>query len=339
MNSLIIAGRLAAPSIGYAATRYIAPSLSTNSAFLNSLDVSRKRPALQLIGGPDPKRLKLTDFSKKSSKMPRARIRRGRRRRFRRGRKRFTRGRRVGFAKRVKRVIFRTLERKLRVHIGGGAGDLVMAEGDGVSRVIYVHSPLSDMSHGDEEDRFEGNNFWVKGLLLRGSLSMDLTTPTASSAIVRITLLFSKDQGTGFENAWGTFGNTTTAITNPVQVPPNVNPRFFQNTALPFVGLGYVAPFDTTRHKVIKSFMLPVNPTGDSEAGQFTAPTLFKCFVPIKRMMQVEDALQGPIATPGVRYKNGTYWWVAQVLASNAGTSTDPVVSMDAQSITYFRDP
>lgn len=330
--SRAVAGSVYRPIAG------LAPSSFLTSATLNGLDVSRKRPAtLQLIGGPDPKRLKLSDFTKK-----RKMARRGRmsvRRRPRRGRRlRRKRTFRRSFAKRVKRVIFRALERKVNVSTDPGFDEVAMAEGDGVTRVIYVHSPVSAMNHSDEEDGFHGNQFYLKALSLRGQLSMDTTTPSATAAIVRITLLWSKDQGSGFDTGFVALGNTTTANTNPTQTAPNVNPRFFMNTAVPFVGQGYVTPFDTTRHRVIRSWIIPVNPAGDSEAGQLSLPTLFKCYVPIKRMMQIEDAVQGPLTQP-VRFKNGTYWWVIQTIASNVGTSTDPVVNMEVQALTYFRDP
>jgi len=338
--ALVTTAKLLAPQLGYAAQR-LGPIVPLSSATINGLDVSRKRPAtLSLIGGPDPKRLKLSDFgTKRKSKM----VRRGRtafRRRSRRTR-RFRRKRSFGrrsFAKRVKRVIFRTLERKVNVSTDPGFDEVAMAEGDGTTRVIYVHSPVSAMNHSDEEDGFHGNEFWLKALSLRGQLSMDTTTPPATAAIVRFTLLWSKDQGSGFDTGFVSFGNTTTANTNPAQTAPNVNPRFFMNTAVPFVGQGYVVPFDTTRHKVIRSWIVPVNPSGDSESGQLSMPTLFKLYVPIRKMMQIEDATQGPLTQP-VRFKNGTYWWVIQVIASNVGTSADPVVNMEVQALTYFRDP
>jgi len=317
----------------------LAPSSFLNSAVINGLDVSRKRPAtLQLIGGPDPKRLKLTDFAQKGAMAFRRRTSRRRPRRGRRLRKRRGFRSRGGFAKRVRRVIFRSLEKRVQV-IEDGTVATNLAEGDGTTRVIYVQAPISGMLHGDEEDRFQGNQFWLKALSLRGQLTMDTTTPPATAAIVRITLLFSKDQGDGFQTGLTAFGNTTTAITNPTQVPPDTNPRFFQNTAVPFVGLGYTAPFDVTRHKVIKSWIIPVNPSGDVEGSALALPTLFKCYVPIKRMMQVEDALQGPINGSNTRYKYGTYWWVVQCIAGNTGTSADTVVTMRHQSMVYYRDP
>lgn len=267
----------------------------------------------------------------------RATTRRFTRRGRRFGRKRRFRRRGTGFAKRVKRVIFRTLERKQRTTNESGSTQ-ALAEGDGTTRVVYLHTPVLNMQHGDEEDRFEGNNFWLKGLLLRGQLHMDVTTPPATAAIVRITLLWSRIQGAGFHTGFVALGNTTTATTNPAQTAPDANPQFFMTTALPFTGQGYVAPFDTTRHKVIKSFVLPVNPSGDSEAAELSMPTLFKCYVPIRRMIQVEDELQGPLTAP-IRCKNGTYWWMIQCIASPAGTSSDVVVNMQYHACTYFRDP
>lgn len=314
----------------------IAPAIGPDLKF----DVQRKRPAtLQLIGGPDPKRLKLSDFTTKKRLRNMPRVRRRSSRRFSRRKRRFGRkriGRRVTFAKKVKRVIFRTLERKLRVTLNTTTQTL--AEGDGVTRVTYLHTPVLNMQHGDEEDRFEGNNFWLKGLLIRGQLTMDRTTPLATSALVRFTLMWSRIQGAGFDTGFTALGNTTTAVANPAQTAPDANPQFFMNTAVPFVGQGYVAPFDTTRHKVIKSFTIPVNPTSNTEAGVASMPTPFKCYVPIRRMIQVEDALQGPLGGP-IRCKGGTYWWIVQCVATNDGTSADTVCALDCQCITYFRDP
>lgn len=343
MNSLIIAGRLAAPSLGYAAQR-LGPIAPLSSATINGLDVSRKRPAtLQLIGGPDPKRLRLSDFQKKSSTLPfnMARFRRRTFRRRPRRSRRFRRKRgfrRTSFKRAVKRVIFRTLEKQQQV-IEDGTVATNLAEGDGTTRTIYVQSPLSGMLHGDEEDRFHGNEYWLKSLGIRGVITMDTTTPPATGAMVRITLLWSKDQGDGFQTGFTAFGNTTTATTNPAQTSPDVNPRFFMNTAVPFVGLGYIAPFDTTRHRVIKSWLIPVNPSGDVEGSALAMPTLFKCYVTLNKKMQVEDALQAGIAGTNTRYKNGTYWWVVQCIAGNASTpSADTVCVMRAQSIVYYRD-
>jgi len=302
-------------------------------------DLSKKRSRGFQFFQPE-KRLKLADFSiSKNTTGPimafrrRFRPRRRPRRRFRR---RFRKGRR-SFAKRVRRVILRTAEPRRRVN--AQEFNLALAEGDGTTRIIHVQSPLSDLLQGDEDDRFDGNKVWIKGMALRGTFSMDLTTPPATSALVRLTLLWSKDQGDGFNSTFEPFGNTTTAITNPTQVPPNVNPRFFMDTSVPFVGAGMVAPFDTTRHKVIRSFMIPVNPGGDVVDGDLSMPTPFNIYVPIRRNMQIEDALQGPIDTVPTRYKNGTYWWVMQVIASPLGTSSDTVVNMSYEHIIYFRDP
>jgi len=301
-------------------------------------DVSKKRSRGLSTFGSDPKRLKLSDLGTKNISRPftmaaRRRTFRKRRRSFRK--RRFRRGRR-GFARRVKRVIFRALERKSMV---AATAAMTLTEGDGVARVTLIHSPVSNMAHGNEEDSFDGNQFWLKGLSIRGQLHMDTTTPPSTSAIVRLSLVHSREQGAGFNAGFVALTSATTAITNPVQVPPNVNPRLFQNAATFFTGAGYVVPFDTTRVKVIRSFILSVNPGGDVEAGQLSTPTLFKCYVPIKRMMQVEDALQGPIGTPPIRFKNGTYYWVLQVIASQPGSSSDTVVNMTYQSVVYFRDP
>jgi len=324
----------------YRSAGIVAPSAFLNSAIQDNQNISKKRSRGLTVFGSDPKRLRLSDLS--SPRLSTALHMAIRRRTFRRRPKRRRRSkrrfrRRSTFTKRVRRVIFRSLERK--VLNCNGISTVNIAEGDGVSRVVLVHSPLSQMAHGDEEDRFQGNQFWVKGLLIRGQFSMDLTTPSAASAIMRLSLIWTPEQGAGFNLGFVGFGNTTTSSTNPAQVSPNVNPRFFMNAGTPHTGAGYVAPFDTTRVKVIKTFIIPVNPSGDTLGTQLAMPTLFKCYVPIRKMVQVEDPLQSSIAAPPTRYKHGTYFWVLQCLAGNIGTSADTVVNMLYQSLVYFRDP
>ena len=81
-----------------------------------------------------------------------------------------------------------------------------------------------------------------------------------------------------------------------------------------------------------------MNPAGDIESGQASLPTPFRCWVPINKMMQAEDALGDVLNTEPIRFKYGTYWWVLQCIATNDGTSSDTVVSMDFQSHVHYRD-
>lgn len=303
-------------------------------------DVSKKRPAtLQLIGGSDAKRLRLSDFvklrkRKRGGGMARRRFRRRfRRRRRARGKRTFRR-----FARRVKRVILRTQEPKNRLAANNLAFNLV--EGDAVSRVVYVHCPVASLLQGPEDDEFIGNKFWLKGVSIRGQLSMSTDTPTATGALVRFTLLWSRDQGAAnMSTTLIPLTSGTTVNTNPAQTAPNVNPRFFAYTTSPFTGHGYVTPFDTTRHKVIRSFSIPVNPSGDVETGQFSIPTPFNCYVRIGKMQQVEDHDSGDLSTPPMRFKYGTYWWVIQCIASNTNPpGNDPICTLQFQSHVYYRD-
>jgi len=316
----------------------LAPSAFVQHAIEGNQDISKKRSRGLTVFGNDPKRLRLSDLSapRTSTSVVMAMRRRTSRRKFRRRRRTKRRGRRKSsFVRRVKRVIFRSLERKV---MSLGISAVTIPEGDGVTRTVLVHAPLSNMAQGDEEDRFQGNQFWVKGLLVRGQFSMDTTTPPAASAVIRLSLIWTPEQGAGFNGGFIAFGNTTTSTANPAQTSPNVNPRFFMNSATPFVGAGYTVPFDTTRVKVIKTFIIPVNPSG-TQGSNLAMPTLFKCYVPIRKMVQCEDPLQASIATPPTRYKYGTYFWVMQCIAGNVGTSNDTVVNMVYQSLVYFRDP
>jgi len=316
------------------------PSSFLNRAIYDNQNISKKRSRGIQDFGPNAKRLQLSALGRSDAiaQLMAARPRRGRR--GRRGKRRFrkrTFRKRKSFARRVKRVIFRTLERQEKLI---ALAAQTFAEGDGIARVTYIHSPLGEMFQGTTEQTFKGDQFYLQGLLIRGMLTMDLTTPPASSALVRLSLVKSVEQGAGFGASFVALTGTTTAITGPVQVPPNVNPRLFQDqAAAQFNGAGYVIPFDITRLKVIRSYMLVVNPSGTTIGTEAALPTCFKCYVPIKKMMQIEDATQAPITASPTRYKWGTYYWVLQVLASTAGSSADTVVNMAYESKVYFRDP
>lgn len=135
----------------------------------------------------------LTFDSKRQKLIPRMAFRR---RTFRRrGKRRFRRKRRFGrkrFAKSVKRVILRTLEpRKLAVSFAQA-----FAEADAVNRLVYVNCPPSALvqgTAGTQDDQVDGNKVFLRGMVLRGQVAMDNTTPTANGVIFRVTACFTKE--------------------------------------------------------------------------------------------------------------------------------------------------
>jgi len=138
---------------------------------------------------------------------------------------------------------------------------------------------------------------------------------------------------------WVPYGNTTTDILAPVQVPPFFNPRFFETTGnQAFTGDGYIIPFDKTKWKDIKSYTIAVNPAGDVEGTQFSMPTPFNLWFPVNRKMQFIDPIEGGITQDTLGFKHGSYYLVMQVIASAAGTQSDNVAVMAHRVSTYFRD-
>lgn len=260
--------------------------------------------------------------------------RRFRRRRFRR--KRF--GRRK-FAKRVRRVMLRTLEpRKIATSFAQS-----FAEADVTNRLVYVNCPPSALvqgTGGTQDDQVDGNKVFLRGMVLRGQVAMDNTTPTANGVIFRVTACFTKEQGSGFQGGFVVYNSTTTSAANPAQVPPDTNPRFF-DAVVPqaFIGGGNVIPFDRTNVKVLKQWTYLVNPGADTIASELSLPTIVKCYLPINKMVQFEDAGQLGLTTAPRRFKKGNWFFVVQVIASSGPPfSTDTLVNGSFRTEVFWKD-
>lgn len=263
-----------------------------------------------------------------------------RRRAFRRSRRTFRKrrsfGRRKTFARRVKRVILRTLEPKKLDNIP--IQEQTMTEGDGSTRIVYINNPANLIATGDNANQMDGDKFWLNGFTLRGSFHMDTTTPPATACLVRVSMIFSRQQMLQPTGNFVVFGSTTTLTTNPAQTAPWQNPQLFESTgAGAFVGDAFAIPFNRKNCKVLKSYTIPVNPSGDVEGTEFSMPTPFKLWFPVKRMMQFDNPLETAIAGNSP-FKYGTYYIVIQVIASAAGTLTDTVVRANWRLSTHFRN-
>lgn len=324
--------------------RYVAGAVAPAIGPEFKFDVQKKRSrGFQEFASK--KRLKLSDFTFASNKritpalMARRRGRRGRRmRRGRKGRRGFRK--RGSFVRRVRRVILRTTEAKKRVNPENAT--LNLAQGDGTSRIVYVSSPPLDLITGSSAGEIDGNKIFLKGISFRGMVGTSGENTTFNGGLIRVSLVFSREQFAPSTPNWITFGSTTTSTANPTATPPYLNPRFFEttNATNQFVGNGWVIPFDTTRVKVKSSRTLVLNPGTQNNAasGIVQTPTPFDLYYKINKWMTIEDPAQSDITAP-LRFKYGTYYLVMQVVANTNDVSTTVVAELQYTLTTYFRDP
>jgi len=276
------------------------------------------------------------------------RSRRFGRRRF--GRRRFGRRRfrkrvpfkRRRFTKAVRRVIRRTAEPKVQRNPENITG-LTLTQGDGTTRVIYVSNPPGGMIQGSEADELIGDRIFLKGISLRGQVGTSGENTTFQGAKIRISCVWSKEQGSALDGAWTIFGSTTTPVANPTQIPPFVNPRFFEssNANLVFVGNGWTIPFDTRgKVRVLRSYTIQLNPGVENQAdgGIIGDVTPFDLWFPINKWMRIEDPDQLDISSP-FRFKYGTYYLVMQVVSNTNDVSNTAVGEMDYSISTYYCQP
>jgi len=285
------------------------------------------------------KRLKLnrnTDMAFRTRRTFRRRFRR-RKRTFRRRRMPFRKRR---FTKAVRRVILKTSEPK-QIWAPENTTGYAIREGDGTSRIINVTSPLSAPIQGVEDDQFIGNKFFAKGIVLRGQVGTSGEVTNRQGCIIRITLVFSKEQNP-LDGAWTEFTSATTSSAAPLATSPNVNPRFFEssNATLQFVGNGWTLPFDRTRVKVITSKTIVVNPgvENDAGAGIIAMPTPFNLYFPINKWMQIEDPDQNSLTDP-LRFKYGNYYLVMQAVSNTNDVTDQTIAEMDYSIGVFYRDP
>lgn len=257
------------------------------------------------------------------------------RKRFRRPRRRRT-FRKKRFARSVKRVILRTIEPRKVV-----AADFQQSfsEEDAVGPVAYINCPPSVLVQGTQEDQVTGNKCFLKGMVLRGHMFLSVTTPSVTGAMVLVTAIWTKEQGTGFHGGFIAYTSTTTSAANPAQVPPDTNPRLFNAVApFNFTGDKFRYEFDRTNVKVLKQWRIPINPGGQDSLTIGSMPVLFKLYCPINRMIQFEDPGElGLSATPR-RFKYGNYYFVLQVVTGVANGANDTIINGDFRSEVFLRD-
>ena len=301
--------------------------------------VDQKRKADEAVDlSYDSKRQRLSSGFVSSGNMAfRPRFRRRRMFRRRRFRRKFIRARRRAFRRAVKRVVLKTAEPQKIVAANFSQG---FAEEDAAGPLAYVACPPSVLVQGDQDDQFTGNKVWIKGMLLRGHIFINQTTPGITAAMVIVTAVFTKEQGTGFQGGFIPFSSTTTSSTNPAQTAPDVNPRFFDAAgSSAFTGNKFDITFDSTNVKVLRQWKIPINFAGDVEGTLGAMPTLIKLYCPINRMVQIEDAGQQGMTTGTRRFKHGSWYYVLKVITGVAGGLNDTAVSGDFSTQVFIRDP
>ncbi|QDJ95216.1 capsid protein [Capybara virus 5_cap1_460] len=268
------------------------------------------------------------------------RRRRFRRRRFgRRVSRRVVRNARRGLRRIVRRTALRLSEPKTLVNFEGNLNSMLEANANG--RIVYIASPPQGLVQGTQNDQIIGNRVWLTGILLRGAISMDSVTPTANGCLVDVWCIWSKDQGSGLQASFVPYTGLTTINTNPAQTAPDINVRLWDDPNVPdmFIGNGMATPFDRTSVTVIKHRKYFINPGADTIAAEASIPTEIKMYVPIQKMMQIEDPGQQGFTTGARRFKYGSYYFVIRVTASYNGAVTDTVCNMSYRLQTFYRDP
>jgi len=285
------------------------------------------------------KRIKLVT-NKDMAFRPRRTFRRRRRFRRRRMRRRVP-FRRRRFTRAVRRVILRTAEPKQIWSPENDTG-YAIREGDGTSRVINVSNPCAAPIQGTEDDQFIGNKIFAKGIALRGQVGTSGEVTNRQGCLIRITLVYSKEQAPNLFGPWTEFTSATTSVAAPLQTPPDLNPHFFEssNATLQFVGNGWTLPFDRTRVKVISSKTIVVNPGVENEAGAgiLAMPTAFSLYFPINKWLQIEDPDQSEQSAL-IRFKYGTYYLVMQAISNTNDVTDQTIAEMDYSIGFFFRDP
>lgn len=291
-------------------------------------------------------------FDSKRQRMAFPRRRTFRRRFRRRFRKRFKRRvpfNRRRFTKRVRRVILKTAEAKKLDNPSQSV--TTFREGDGTSRTVYIRNLCAILGNqGLDQDHIVGNSVWIKGFAFCGQIGLSQFSVTSQGALLRVSLVWSKQQltvGTG-TNGPGFLelnSGTTSALTQTAGaavLSPEQVPGLFEGTkgtTANYIGLGYVIPFDKTQCKRIKTYTIPINPSGDvGNETNTTVPTPFNLWFPINKKYQWEDPTEANLS--GTSHgKYGTYYLVLQLVADTNSNATANSVECDYRLTTYYKDP
>jgi len=255
------------------------------------------------------------------------------RRRF--GRRRFRRKGR-SFTSKVGSALLKFSETKRFLN---SVTEATFTSGDNTTRRLYIASPVSQIIQGTDGGDITGDQFWIKGMWLRGRIALDQTTNTLRVRILLIATRQFADLPAGFT----TYGNATTALTNPTQDPGESNIRIFETSAAeeaaqpsaPFVGnASGIDVIDNDYVHVLggKEYVL-----GTQNALYFQNVDIY---VPINRKWSAQSNFD-VVQTDQLRsFRSMNYYWILQVFsnsnANNILVAQDILGTFDI--ITYVKD-
>ena len=220
--------------------------------------------------------------------------------------------------------------------------EAVFPAGDATTRVLFISSPVSNIPTNTGAGGTENTDaLWIKAIKVRGRIALDQTT---NSIRCRMLVLWT-NQFADLPVGWTTYGNTTTALTNPTQVAADLesNIRIFETTdaeetgqpSAPFVGnASGIDIIDNNYVRVLggREWFL-----SQQHALNFIN---YDMYVPVNKKWQMMTEL-GDISTDQKRsHMDGNYYVIFQVFsntnANNILVAQD--VRMTNDIIVYFKE-
>jgi len=254
-----------------------------------------------------------------------------------RNRRRFGRRRRKTFRAKVGSALLRFTETRRQL---SSVSQGFFQAGDGTTRVLYIANPLQFTQGGERQD-FTGDQVWLKTFWLRGRLAIDQIT---NSLRVRI-LLIASHQFADLAEGFNTYGNTTTALTNPTQEAASgeTNVQIFETSAAEFAAqpsspyVGNASGIDIIDNDYVKVLGGREYFFGTQNLGDFKNIDIK---VNVNRKWKAASAAD-VVQTDQLRsFRNMNYYWILQVFsntnANNILAAQDLLGTFDI--ITYFKD-
>lgn len=253
-------------------------------------------------------------------------------------RRRWRRRRRRTFNSKVGSALLKFAETKREVD---SVAQQTFSAGDGITRVLYIASPVGNILQGTGGDGHVGDAMWIKAIWVRGRISLDQTT---NSLRVRI-LVISTQQFADLPTGFTTYGNTTTATTNPAQTAADQesNIRIFETSAAelaaqpsaPYVG-------NASGIDIIDSDLIRVHGGREYFLSQQHLLNFqnVDIFVPINKKWRNYSEFDVDVTDQMRSFKDRNYYVILQVFsnsnANNILAAQDILGTFDL--ITYFKD-
>ncbi len=251
---------------------------------------------------------------------------RPRRSRYRKRKSRFTRA--------VQRAELKNSSTKKIVYATQSGATL--AQGDGTSRIVYIHTPVSNIVQGTGKTDFIEDTISNVFVRIRAAISTNLANAEFNQIFIRFVSFWSPARQS-FLAGPITFGNTTTTSTNPTAASPLANPYIFDVSSgvARFVGASYATPFDTTNIRIIATRTFNINPGGAANG-----MIIKKFTLPIAKKIRFQDNGESPLTSTPNYPRNGQYYIMYQVfgVTGTGNVANTTIANMDATYTLYFKD-